>query len=521
MSEQRAPGEGQPDPELEQTHPTPAGQDPSLVVGRYRILRTLGKGGGGQVWLAQDEHLGREVSLKRVGGETDTDLLITRGLREARTLATIAHDHVVRVYDTFEHEGAPWIVMEYVPGPSLADLLTDGSALPVGTVAVMGAQLATALAAAHQAGIIHRDVKPGNVLLTDDSGSQAKLTDFGIARAQDDHQLTQTGLVSGTAAYFSPELARGEDPSPASDVWALGATLYAAVEGRRPFPDQPNAVAQLHTIVREVPRRPVQAGVLTPVLAGMLDGDPRSRWSAAQVAQALTEIAARAPRGEALGPHSIPPDSSHSATGGPHSPSWPASARSRSADDTQRHGGVDGTAALPVRGAEHRPQTPGTAPPAPRRGRGRVLTWLLVIPLLAALGWLVWTIVDTGGADRDAGGNVSLPTTATPDEPVSANDAEQLVRYFYSALVDEGLAAARVTMVDGVPVPEDIADGLLAVEVRSVEVTEPADGITEVVAIVAYEYAPETIVQREEMQVARRGADAKIIRRAATSVVEP
>ena len=260
------------DPET--TTAAPLSEDPTLVADRYRILRTLGRGGGGIVWLARDENLGRQVALKKVAGEADTEILLTRGMREARTSAALAHDHVVRVYDAFEHEGAPWIVMEYVPGPSLAQLIEGGKALPPEQVARIGSQVATALAAAHGAGVLHRDVKPANVLLTDDSAEHAKLTDFGIARAEEDHQLTRTGLVSGTAAYFSPEVAQGQDPSPASDVWALGATLYTAVEGRRPFPDAPNAVAQLHTIVRETPAEPRLAGPLTPVLVGMLHGDP-------------------------------------------------------------------------------------------------------------------------------------------------------------------------------------------------------------------------------------------------------
>src|SRR5690606_14827043 len=163
--------------------------------------------------------------------------------------------------------------------------------LPVPQVAQIGAQVATALAAAHGAGVVHRDVKPGNVLLTDETGRDAKLTDFGIARAEDDHQLTRTGMVSGTAAYFSPELARGEEPSAASDVWALGATLYAAVEGRRPFPDAGNPVAQLHTIARDAPDAPRQAGELEPVLRGLLDPDPARRWTADRAARALTAIA--------------------------------------------------------------------------------------------------------------------------------------------------------------------------------------------------------------------------------------
>ncbi|OLT20208.1 hypothetical protein BJF81_05705 [Ornithinimicrobium sp. CNJ-824] len=278
-------------PDLETTRQTPAGARPDVVAGRYRILGTLGRGGGGTVWHARDEHLGREVALKRVAGEADADVLLTRGMREARTSAALAHEHVVRVYDAFEHEGAPWIVMEYVPGPSLASLLEGGATLPVRQVAAIGAQMATALAAAHGAGVVHRDVKPGNVLLVDATGQEAKLTDFGIARAEEDHQLTRTGMVSGTAAYFSPEVAAGEDPSAAADVWALGATLYAAVEGRRPYPDAANPVAQLHTIVRDRPRPPQRAGALTPVLAGMLDPDPRTRWTARRAAEALRAVA--------------------------------------------------------------------------------------------------------------------------------------------------------------------------------------------------------------------------------------
>src|SRR5690606_41635881 len=157
------------------------------------------------------------------------------------------------------------------PGPSLASLLEDGGTLPVRQVASIGAQMATALASAHGAGVVHRDVKPGNVLLTDATGRDAKLTDFGIARAEEDHQLTRTGMVSGTAAYFSPEVAAGEDPSAAADVWALGAPLYAAVEGRPPYPDAANPVARLHTRLRDRPRPADRARALTPGPAGTPD----------------------------------------------------------------------------------------------------------------------------------------------------------------------------------------------------------------------------------------------------------
>lgn len=535
------------EPELEKTHPTPVDRAPDLVAGRYRIVRPLGRGGGGQVWLATDEHLGREVTLKRVGGETDPELLVSRGLREARTLATIAHEHVVRVYDAFEHEGAPWIVMEYVPGLSLADLLADHGQLPVPTVAGIGAQLATALAAAHRAGIVHRDVKPGNVLLTDDTGEHAKLTDFGIARSQDDHQLTQTGLVSGTAAYFSPELAGGEEPTTASDVWALGATLYAAVEGRRPFPDRPNAVAQLHTIVREAPRPPQQAGSLAPVLAGMLEPDPQRRWTADQCARALTSIAAGdTPRGTGVWGAAAPPPDSGGAGAAAAAAAAAARARSRGGEptsSTQQVQPVDDTASLPVarpgkagsgptayppdRGHQQRPRPTQRPAPPPRgaeqppparatpRRRGRLLTWLLVVPLLAALGWFVWTVVQEGG--WSPGGDPA--PTETVDGAVTGAEAEEVVRFFYTTLASDSLEAARAVMIDAVPVGEQLEVDLQGVEIRSVSATEQADGTVAVLAVVAYNKGGAVpVVQEETMIVERRGEAPMIVRRETTEI---
>ncbi|MDQ3359451.1 MAG: serine/threonine protein kinase, partial [Actinomycetota bacterium] len=264
--------------------------DQDRIVGRYRILRELGRGGGGTVWLCQDESLGREVALKRVEPAAGDDAGETvRGLREARTAAALSHEGIVAVYDLFEHDGRAWIVMEYVPGQSLADLTREGARLEPDLVARLGAQVAAAVAAAHRAGIVHRDIKPGNVLVTRDW--RAKLTDFGIARAQHDEALTRTGLVSGTAAYFSPELAEGADAGPASDVWALGATLYAAVEGRAPHPVRANPLAALRDIATGPPLPPDHAGPLEAVLAGMMQRDPAGRWSAEHSVSALRTVA--------------------------------------------------------------------------------------------------------------------------------------------------------------------------------------------------------------------------------------
>ena len=225
---------------------------PETIAGRYRVEREVGRGGMGSVWLCRDELLGRVVAVKQVGrlpGESTPDL--ARAMREARSSAALNHRNVVAVYDAIEEGDHIWLVMEYVPGRTLSQIVAADGPLPPERAAWIGAQVADGLAAAHARGTVHRDVKPGNILVTDDD--VAKISDFGIARTHGDATLTQSGMVTGTPAYFSPELARGDEASPASDVWALGATLYAAVEGHGPYPDQPNALALLSTIAAERP----------------------------------------------------------------------------------------------------------------------------------------------------------------------------------------------------------------------------------------------------------------------------
>ena len=233
---------------------------PETIAGRYRVEREVGRGGMGSVWLCHDELLGREVAVKQVGrmpGESTTD--VARAMREARSSAALNHRNVVAVYDAVEEGEHVWLVMEYVAGRTLSQIVAEDGPLPPERVAWIGAQVADGLAAAHARGTVHRDVKPGNILVTDDD--LAKISDFGIARTHGDATLTQAGLVTGTPAYFSPELARGDAASPASDVWALGATLYAAVEGRGAYPEQANALALLTTIATERPAAPARAGV--------------------------------------------------------------------------------------------------------------------------------------------------------------------------------------------------------------------------------------------------------------------
>lgn len=264
---------------------------PDLIVGRYRVLRAVGKGGMGTVWLCEDELLGREVAVKQIGmlpGESAPDT--ARALREARSAAGLNHRNVVSVFDVVDDEhGHAWLVMEYVPSRTLGRLLQEEGPLPPQRAARIGAQVADGLTAAHAAGTIHRDVKPGNILVGEDE--LAKISDFGIARGAADGQLTSTGLVTGTPSYFSPELARGADPGKESDVYALGATLYTAVEGRPPYPEQRNPIAMLQQIAAAPPPPPQRAGALAAPLGQMMARDPADRCSMAEAARLLHAVA--------------------------------------------------------------------------------------------------------------------------------------------------------------------------------------------------------------------------------------
>jgi serine/threonine protein kinase len=237
-----------------------------VIAGRYSLDREIGRGGMGAVWLGRDEVLGRPVALKRIGmapGGSSPDLL--RAEREARLAARLNHPHVVAVFDLVDEDQAQWLVMEYVEGSTLAELVRARGALPVDQAAQIVVQAADALAAAHEAGIVHRDVKPSNMLVTPEG--QVKLSDFGIARAEADASLTQTGLVTGSPAYISPEVASGRLASDRSDVWSLGATLFHALAGRPPYDIGDNVIGGLYRIVHEEPPRlGAAAGWLAPLL---------------------------------------------------------------------------------------------------------------------------------------------------------------------------------------------------------------------------------------------------------------
>ncbi|GGN67282.1 serine/threonine-protein kinase [Nocardia rhizosphaerihabitans] len=266
-----------------------------LIAGRYRLTDPIGTGAMGVVWRATDVRLRRTVAVKQLllaPGLTGSQALEAklRAMREGRIAARLHHPNAITVFDVAEEDGQPWLVMEYMNAPSLAVKLAGGATLPPIEVAGIGAQAAAALSAAHDAGIMHRDVKPANLLVGDDG--TVKLTDFGISHATGDVTVTATGFLAGTPAYLAPEIARGDDPKPAADVFALGSTLYAAVEGAPPFGEGDNPLAVLHAVARGVVPEPKHAGPLGPVLMWLLTASTAERPTMAQARKALEDVAA-------------------------------------------------------------------------------------------------------------------------------------------------------------------------------------------------------------------------------------
>ncbi len=269
-----------------------AGQAGQLLCGRYRLVEPVGKGAMGQVWRGYDEFLARAVAIKEIllpeGLQgTERDHLIARTLREARAAARLHHPGIVTVYDAVQFDDVPWTIMEFVSGPSLAAVIARDGLLPWEQVAALGADLADALAHAHAAGVVHRDIKPGNVLL---AGRRTVLTDFGVARILDaTTELTAKGTLIGTPQYMAPEQVEGESVHAAVDLWALGATLYTAVEGRPPF-DGPTMTAVFAAILTRPPPTPQHAGPLTPTISALLSKAPSQRPDAAALTRHLIAL---------------------------------------------------------------------------------------------------------------------------------------------------------------------------------------------------------------------------------------
>ncbi|MFE7212561.1 protein kinase [Streptomyces sp. NPDC057611] len=372
-----------------------------LLSGRYRLADAIGSGGMGRVWRAHDEVLHRAVAIKELTAalyvaESDQEVLLARTRAEARAAARINHSAVVTVHDVLEHDGRPWIVMELVEGRSLADALKERDRLDPAEAARIGIWVLRALRAAHAAGVLHRDVKPGNVLLGQDG--RVLLTDFGIAQIEGDTTITRTGEVVGSVDYLAPERVRGHDPGPASDLWALGATLYTAVEGLSPF-RRTSPLSTMQAVVDEEPREPRHAGPLAPVITALLRKDPAERPQAEQAEQMLAEAAEgrRPSSAQAYVPTQaagLPPETAaHPAQG-----SWPPAATPYPVPPP--------TAAGPA--LQHHPA------PVPRR---RLRTLILVVALAALVGGGTALMLQKWDQDRrqDSGTSQSTP----PPEPTT------------------------------------------------------------------------------------------------------
>lgn len=398
-----------------------------MIAGRYELEREIGRGGTGAVWLAQDQVLMRPVAIKRIGllpGSDETDR--QRAEREARVIARLNHPNVVQVYDVAADADtdARWLVMEYVDGRTLAEVVRQRGPMPPEEAATLLWQAADALVAAHASGIVHRDVKPSNLMV--DRDGQVKLTDFGIARTLADPSLTQTGMVTGSPAYLPPEVARGERGDEAVDVWSFGATTYFALAGKPPYDVGDNVLGALYKIVHDDPPALPQAGRLATLLANTMVKDPSRRWSMEQVRDYLAGTAAPAgslPVG-AFGatPVAGPVDDAEGAVAGGTQQIAPVPAASPSSA-----------------GRESTPQ-----PTRHRRRSPVLLVAAAVVAVLVAIG-VVWALVSGGG--EDPGSQAASPSgssSSSASEGPTAEGMEEFIRDYVATVSDDPAAAWKM-----------------------------------------------------------------------------
>jgi eukaryotic-like serine/threonine-protein kinase len=372
-----------------------------IVADRYALERPLGRGGMSVVWHARDVVLGREVAVKEVVfpptlPDPERRATQARVMREARAAARLNHPGAVTVYDVVQDQGSTFIVMELVRAPTLAELVRADGPLPPKRVVEIGAQVASALEAAHRAGIVHRDVTPGNVMVPKDG--TAKLADFGIASLHGDPRLTAAGLAIGSPAYMAPEQAKGEPTGPATDSWGLGATMFYAVEGEAPF-DRGSSIATLGAVVNEDPRPMRRAGPLAPLITALLAKDPAER-PPVRVLRAGSWLLAAIP---------APPTEDRQARRPDRTVPSPRSEGTPVLEPAERPSGL----VLPP------------VPPARRRRGGLLglLALLLVGGLLAA--WLVNSVGAGQGVDRAAPATtrVEVGTTGTGEPAAPTTEA--------------------------------------------------------------------------------------------------
>jgi hypothetical protein len=427
-----------------------------LLAGRYRLGSVIGRGGMGVVWRARDELLARDVAIKEIilppeMEDVEREAGRQRAVREAQMAARLRHPNVVGVYDIIEDDGRPAIVMELVSFPSLHDTLRDYGPLPPVRVARIGLGVLAGLRAAHEAGVVHRDVKPTNILLSPQD--RVVLTDFGIAKAVDSPALTTSGIVIGSPAYLAPECAHGQSAGAAADLWGLGASLYTAVEGRPPF-DREGTLATLTAVVSDEPDPFRLAGPLEPVISALLRKDPAARLGAADAERMLQHVlgedtaSVTAPMtgsgdgpGAGTGPKVAPgePDAdteSFSPVTAAHSPPAIAPPEPDAA-------GVSPAAKPPegpvVPGLEEWPDAGSHAPRRTRVMWAAVITVLAIAAITAAVTSALSqrsdhaTAHQPSGTPASASGGASLPSSASArsgpsaatSAPVSARSAPQ------------------------------------------------------------------------------------------------
>ncbi|MGV9838457.1 protein kinase domain-containing protein [Nocardia niigatensis] len=399
-----------------------------MIAGHYRLVERIGSGGTGVVWRAVDQRLERSVAVKQILtqpslSDADKDIVRQRAAREARNAARFQHPNAIVVFDITEHEGDPCLVMEYLPSQSLAVVLSAQGTLPLPQVARIGEQVASALIAAHRAGIVHRDVKPGNILLGDNGA--VKITDFGIAKSKGDVTLTATGLISGTAAYLAPEVARGAEPTPAADVFALGATLFHALEGEPPYGTNPNPLALLYAAANGQISEPRNAGPLSDLLLSLLSFEPEDRPSMLDVRDIMAEFAEVGPDAEATRVLAA-------RRAGPVTP--PAGAAQRQTRQMERRGSA--SADIPT-GAMSQAQLLETPPPRPPMNAGpptrnhpapesdsapaskKKFVWIGLAAVVVIAGGIVFGLLGNSGSSGPSSAS-GQTTSAKPSVTASA-----------------------------------------------------------------------------------------------------
>ncbi|MFG2984263.1 protein kinase [Streptomyces sp. NPDC048258] len=381
----------------------------AVLAGRYRLVEPIGRGGMGKVWRAHDELLHRTVAVKELTAglyvaQADRDVMHARTQKEARAAARIQHPAVVTVHDVLEHDDRPWIVMEYIDGPSLADAAKAAGRIEPREAARIGLHVLGALRAAHAVGVLHRDVKPGNVLLAKDG--RVLLTDFGIAAIEGDSSITRTGEIVGSIDYLAPERVTGGTPGTASDLWSLGATLYTAVEARSPF-RRTSPISSLQAVVNDEPPALRQAGPLGPVITALLRKDPGERPTAEDAERMLIEaMEGRAPKAA----QAYVPTRAVTAQ-----ELAPAQERSQEAAP---QGDVAPTAPLPEPSA--------TATDAPAKGRLKRAAAIALVAALLGGGGVFGVLKYTSDTEKAGGSdkNASAPDQQGDDDSTSSDEAD-------------------------------------------------------------------------------------------------